>query len=95
MRAAAAIATGPATATMGCDPGVPEPSRLPVASGRSTGEPLAVAGAFTLDGLGASFVRRVDGDPAAVVGLSLAALRASRRRLSAEVTVPGGPSADG
>jgi septum formation protein len=40
-----------------------------------TGEPLAVAGAFTLDGLGAPFVRRVEGDPAAVVGLSLAALR--------------------
>ena len=41
----------------------------------ATGEPLAVAGAFTLDGLGASFVRRIDGDPAAVVGLSLATLR--------------------
>jgi len=41
----------------------------------ATGEPLAVAGAFTLDGLGAPFVRRVDGDPAAVVGLSLATLR--------------------
>jgi septum formation protein len=41
----------------------------------ATGEPLAVAGAFTLDGLGAPFVRRVDGDPAAVVGLSLSTLR--------------------
>jgi septum formation protein len=41
----------------------------------ATGEPLAVAGAFTLDGLGAPFVRRVEGDPAAVVGLSLAVLR--------------------
>ncbi len=41
----------------------------------ATGEPLAVAGAFTLDGLGAPFVRRVDGDPAAVVGLSLTTLR--------------------
>jgi septum formation protein len=41
----------------------------------ATGEPLQVAGAFTLDGLGAPFVRRVDGDPAAVVGLSLATLR--------------------
>jgi septum formation protein len=41
----------------------------------ATGEPLTVAGAFTLDGLGAPFVRRVEGDPAAVVGLSLAALR--------------------
>jgi septum formation protein len=41
----------------------------------ATGEPLAVAGAFTLDGLGAPFVRRVEGDPAAVVGLSLTTLR--------------------
>jgi septum formation protein len=41
----------------------------------ATGEPLQVAGAFTLDGLGAPFVRRIDGDPAAVVGLSLATLR--------------------
>jgi septum formation protein len=41
----------------------------------ATGEPLGVAGAFTLDGLGAPFVRRVEGDPAAVVGLSLATLR--------------------
>ena len=30
----------------------------------ATGEPLEVAGAFTLDGLGAPFVRRVEGDPA-------------------------------
>ena len=41
----------------------------------ATGEPLGVAGAFTLDGLGAPFVRRVEGDPAAVIGLSLATLR--------------------
>jgi septum formation protein len=41
----------------------------------ATGEPLTVAGAFTLDGLGAPFVRRVEGDPAAVVGLSLTVLR--------------------
>jgi septum formation protein len=41
----------------------------------ATGEPLQVAGAFTLDGLGAPFVRRVEGDPAAVVGLSLSTLR--------------------
>lgn len=40
-----------------------------------TGEPLAVAGAFTLDGLGGPFVRGVDGDPHNVVGLSLPLLR--------------------
>ena len=51
------------------------PSSAELEAYLATGEPLAVAGAFTLDGLGASFVRRVDGDPAAVIGLSLATLR--------------------
>jgi septum formation protein len=41
----------------------------------ATGEPLQVAGAFTLDGLGGAFVEGVDGDPHAVVGLSLPLLR--------------------
>ncbi len=41
----------------------------------ATGEPLPVAGAFTLEGLAAPFIRRVEGDPHSVVGLSLAALR--------------------
>lgn len=41
----------------------------------ATGEPLAVAGAFTVDSLGGPFVARVDGDPSCVVGLSLATLR--------------------
>jgi septum formation protein len=52
----------------------------------ATGEPLAVAGAFTLDGLGAPFVRRVDGDPAAVVGLSLATLRTQLGRRGLALT---------
>ena len=37
----------------------------------ATGEPLRVAGAFTLDGLGAPFVERINGDPSNVIGLSL------------------------
>nr|WP_205706755.1 Maf family protein [Kineococcus vitellinus] len=41
----------------------------------ATGEPLAVAGAFTIDGLGGAFVRGVEGDPHAVVGVSLPLLR--------------------
>ena len=41
----------------------------------ATGEPLAVAGAFTIDGLGGAFVEGVDGDHHAVVGLSLPLLR--------------------
>ncbi len=41
----------------------------------ATGEPLEVAGAFTIDSLGAPFITGVVGDPHAVVGLSLAAVR--------------------
>ncbi len=41
----------------------------------ATGEPLLVAGAFTIDSLGAPFITSVDGDPHAVVGLSLSTLR--------------------
>ena len=46
-----------------------------------TGEPLAVAGAFTIDGLGGPFVERIEGDPSTVIGLSLPLLR----RLLAEL----------
>jgi septum formation protein len=48
-----------------------------------TGEPLAVAGAFTLDGLGGWFVEGIDGDPSNVIGISLPLTR----RLLAEVGV--------
>ena len=41
----------------------------------ATGEPLRVAGAFTVDGLGGPFVSRIEGDPHTVVGLSLPLLR--------------------
>lgn len=41
----------------------------------ATGEPLAVAGAFTLDGLGGAFVSGVTGDPHNVVGISVPLLR--------------------
>jgi septum formation protein len=41
----------------------------------ATGEPLHVAGAFTLDGIGGSFVESIAGDPSNVIGLSLPLLR--------------------
>jgi septum formation protein len=46
-------------------------------------EPLTVAGAFTLDGLGGWFVEGIDGDPSSVIGISLPLTR----RLLAEVGV--------
>lgn len=41
----------------------------------ATGEPLQVAGAFTIDGVGGAFVAGVDGDHHGVLGLSLPLLR--------------------
>lgn len=41
----------------------------------ATGEPLHVAGAFTIDGLGGAFVTRIEGDHHNVVGVSLPLLR--------------------
>lgn len=47
----------------------------------ATGEPLLVAGAFTIDSLGGPFIRSVEGDPSTVVGLSLSTLRELVREL--------------
>ena len=41
----------------------------------ATGEPLQVAGGFTLDGLGAPYVAGITGDPGNVIGVSLPAVR--------------------
>ncbi|MGY1845010.1 Maf family protein [Modestobacter sp. SYSU DS0875] len=63
-----------------------EPTDAEVDAYLATGEPLAVAGAFTLDGLGAAFVRRVEGDPSAVIGLSLPLLRTQLATLGVPIT---------
>ena len=47
----------------------------------ATGEPLQVAGAFTLDGLGGPYVAGIEGDPSNVVGVSLPFLRDLLREL--------------
>ncbi|MDH6242390.1 septum formation protein [Mycobacterium sp. OTB74] len=51
----------------------------------ATGEPLWVAGAFTLDGLGSWFIDRIEGDPSNVIGLSLPLLRTSLERLGVPI----------
>jgi len=50
----------------------------------ATGEPLAVAGAFTIDGIGGPFIERIEGDAGTVIGLSLPLLR----RLLAQLGIP-------
>ena len=43
----------------------------------ATGEPLHVAGGFTLDGLSAPFIERIEGESSNVIGLSLPLIRKS------------------
>lgn len=50
-----------------------------------TGEPLAVAGAFTIDGLGGWFVDAIEGDAGTVIGVSLPVLRRLLRELGTGV----------
>ncbi|HEY9313169.1 Maf family protein [Williamsia sp.] len=51
-----------------------------------TGEPLQVAGAFTLDGLGGWFIDGIDGDPSSVIGISLPLVRTLLDRVGVNVT---------
>jgi len=52
----------------------------------ATGEPLAVAGAFTLDGRSAPFVEGIDGDAGNLLGLSLPLLRGLLAELDVRIT---------
>ena len=52
----------------------------------ATGEPLAVAGALTIDGFGGWFVDGVDGDPSNVLGISLPLTRDLLLRVGLAVT---------
>jgi septum formation protein len=60
-----------------------EPTDAEIAAYVATGEPLQVAGAFTLDGRAAPFIESIDGDASNVIGLSLPLLR----RLLAELGI--------
>jgi septum formation protein len=51
------------------------PSEQEIAAYVASGEPLMVAGAFTLDGRGGWFVEGIDGDHGNVLGISLPLLR--------------------
>ncbi|GAA1805576.1 Maf family protein [Actinomadura chokoriensis] len=78
-------ATGAAvTATASTDVRFGSPTDDEIAAYIGTGEPLQVAGAFTLEGLGAWFVEGIDGDAGNVMGLSLPVLH----RLLGSVGVP-------
>jgi septum formation protein len=62
------------------------PSDAEVAAYVASGEPMRVAGGFTIDGLAAPFVEGVDGAPSNVIGLSLPLLRRMLADLGLAIT---------
>jgi septum formation protein len=50
----------------------------------ATGEPLNVAGGFTLDGLSSPFISRIEGEASNVIGLSLPLIRSAVNKLGYE-----------
>ncbi|WP_328842005.1 Maf family protein [Nakamurella leprariae] len=77
---AAAEDTGSTVVRMG------RPSRAELDAYLATGEPMAVAGALTIDGFGGWFVEGVDGDPSNVIGLSLPLTRRLLAGIGVRVT---------
>ncbi|WP_435860088.1 Maf family protein [Streptomyces roseus] len=63
-----------------------EPTDAEVAAYVASGEPLHVAGAFTLDGLSAPFIEGIDGDHGNVIGLSMPLLRSLLGELGVSIT---------
>jgi septum formation protein len=62
------------------------PSDAEVAAYVASGEPMELAGAFSIDGRGAPFVEGIDGDPSNVIGLSLPLLRRLLAHLGLAIT---------
>ncbi|OII66606.1 MULTISPECIES: nucleoside triphosphate pyrophosphatase [unclassified Streptomyces] len=63
-----------------------DPTDEEIAAYVATGEPLHVAGAFTLDGRSAPFIEGIEGDHGNVIGLSLPLFRTLLRKLGVSVT---------
>jgi septum formation protein len=62
------------------------PSEEDLARYVESGEPINVAGAFTLDGLGGWFIDRIEGDPSNVIGVSLPLVNRLVRNAGREIT---------
>lgn len=72
-----------------------DPSEAELEAYLATREPLVVAGAFTLDGLGGWFVEGIDGDPSNVIGISLPLVRTLLASVGVRVTDLWGTPAEG
>jgi septum formation protein len=62
------------------------PDDAEIAAYVASGEPLSVAGAFTLDGRAGAFIDGIEGDPSNVIGLSVPLLRRLLAQLSVRIT---------
>lgn len=83
LRLQAGEVTAQATGSTSARVAMSTPSDRELDAYLDSGEPLEVAGAFTIDGLGGWFIDSIVGDPSGVVGLSLPLVR----RLLAEVGI--------
>jgi septum formation protein len=63
-----------------------KPTDAEIAAYVATGEPLSLAGAFSIDGRAAAFVDGIDGDPGNVIGVSLPLLRRLLAELGVSIT---------
>lgn len=74
-----------------------DPTEAEIAAYVATGEPLGVAGGFTLEGFGSAWVDSIDGNSGTITGLSVPVLRRLLRDLGFEIvelwTTRGGPDA--
>ena len=76
------------------------PTDVEVAAYVASGEPLSLAGGFSLEGRSAPFIDGIDGDPTNVLGLSLPTLRRMLATLGIPITDlwrpdPQGPAGTG
>lgn len=62
------------------------PGEAELAAYVASGEPAVMAGAFSLEGLGAPFIDGIDGDPTNVIGLSVPLLRLMLAELGVPIT---------
>lgn len=71
------------------------PTEAEIAAYVATGDPLSLAGSFSIDGRSAPFIDGIDGDPGNVIGLSLPLLRRLLAELGVAITelwrTPAGP----
>ncbi|MFT3714684.1 MAG: nucleoside triphosphate pyrophosphatase [Gordonia sp. (in: high G+C Gram-positive bacteria)] len=78
--------TGAATGTVSTEIRFSDVSDAVIEAYAASGEPLEVAGAFTLDGLGGWLLDGIDGDPSSVIGISLPLVRRLADQVGVSVT---------